>query len=90
MQTGQPGAFALLAAGTISTVLLLVVQAYWVYFDEKSKGKLVRPSKLFEKLYAYLETHYAGNKLMRYIQPEISRSETCKPEISKREGRSDK
>jgi hypothetical protein len=79
MQTGQPGAFALLAAGTLSTVLLLVVQAYWAYFDEKSKGKLVRPSKSFEKLHAYIDAHYANNKLVRYIQPE-----------SNKEGRGDK
>ena len=75
MQTGQPGAFALLAAGTLSTVLLLVVQAYWVYFDEKTKGKLVRPTKSFEKLHAYIDAHYADNKLVRYIQPKSSNKE---------------
>lgn len=40
--------------GTAFTLLLLAVQGYWIYIEEKSTGKLVRKVKLFDKIEAKL------------------------------------
>jgi hypothetical protein len=40
--------------GTMLTMLLLAVQGYWIYVEEKSTGKLVRRVKLFDKIEAKL------------------------------------
>lgn len=45
---------AYLFFGTTLTLLLLAVQGYWIYIEEKSTGKLVRKVKLFDKIEAKL------------------------------------
>ncbi len=40
--------------GTTCTLLLLMLQGYWIYIEEKSTGKLVRKVKLFDKIEAKL------------------------------------
>lgn len=52
----EPGLIpcAYLFFGTTLTMLLLGVQAYWIYIEEKSTGKLVRKVKLFDKIEAKL------------------------------------
>jgi uncharacterized membrane protein len=69
--TGHWTGFALLAAGVVFTMLLLALQAYWIYFEEKGKGSLRRSSKIFESVHASVETHFGSNKLVRLIQPVI-------------------
>jgi len=44
------GNWALLLGGTLATVLLLGLQGYWIYFEEKSKGSLKKQIPLFEKI----------------------------------------
>jgi uncharacterized membrane protein YozB (DUF420 family) len=46
---------AILIGGTVFTMVFLGVHAYWVYFEEKSKGTLKKRVELFEKI--YLATH---------------------------------
>jgi len=70
--TGHWTGFALLAAGVIFTGLLLALQAYWIYFEEKNKGSLRRSSKFFESVHAFVETRFGSNKLVRLLQPVIS------------------
>jgi hypothetical protein len=41
---------AILAGGTVFTLLFLGVHAYWVYFEEKAKGTLKKRIGLFEKI----------------------------------------
>jgi len=52
----EPGfvSVAYLFFGTTLTLLLLAVQGYWIYIEEKSTGKLVRKVKLFDKIEAKL------------------------------------
>lgn len=53
-ESGQIGDWAVLVGGTVCTLLLLGVQAYWIYFEEKEKGKLIKRVELFEKIHARL------------------------------------
>lgn len=41
----------LLLIGILATVLLVGVQSYWIYLEEKSKGTLKRRIQFFETLY---------------------------------------
>ncbi|HEY9786165.1 MAG TPA: hypothetical protein V6D17_12230 [Candidatus Obscuribacterales bacterium] len=41
---------AYLFFGTTLTILLLLIQGYWIYIEEKSKGTLVKKIKLFDKI----------------------------------------
>ncbi|MCC7529629.1 MAG: hypothetical protein IT342_13980 [Candidatus Melainabacteria bacterium] len=52
----EPGLIscAYLFFGIVLTALLLTVQGYWIYIEEKSTGKLVRKVKLFDKIEAKL------------------------------------
>jgi hypothetical protein len=45
----------MLALGTVSTLLMLGVQGYWIYFEEKHKGTLKKRIDLFERIHAALE-----------------------------------
>jgi predicted negative regulator of RcsB-dependent stress response len=63
--------FLLLAAGVVLTLLLLMLQGYWIYFEEKNKGSLKKTSKLFESIYQMVERKYAHNKLVRLLQPQL-------------------
>jgi hypothetical protein len=44
----------LLLAGIVLTVLLLGLQGYWIYFEEKAKGTLRKRVELFERIYSAL------------------------------------
>jgi hypothetical protein len=67
--TGQLSGFVLLALGILLTTLLLMLQGYWIYFEEKQKGTLRRPSKMFEGLHAFLDTRFGDNRFVKLIQP---------------------
>ncbi len=43
---------AILAAGTGLTLVLLAVQGYWIYVEEKTKGTLKRRIGMYEQIYA--------------------------------------
>jgi hypothetical protein len=43
---------AVLAAGTALTLILLAVQGYWIYVEEKTKGTLKRRIGMYERFYA--------------------------------------
>lgn len=43
---------AVLAAGTGLTLVLLAVQGYWIYVEEKTKGTLKRRIGIYERIYA--------------------------------------
>ncbi len=43
---------AILAAGTGLTLVLLAVQGYWIYVEEKTKGTLKRRIGIYERFYA--------------------------------------
>ncbi len=43
-----------LVGGTVLTILLLGLQGYWVYFEEKAKGTLRKQIKLFERIHLAL------------------------------------
>jgi hypothetical protein len=51
-----------LAGGTATTLLLLTVQGYWIYFEEKDKGKLMKRVELFEKVRKFISERKQGNK----------------------------
>lgn len=50
-----------LVFGTILTIALIVLQAFWIYVEEKSKGTLMRRVKLFDKLDAALQSGKRGD-----------------------------
>lgn len=54
-ETGGVSDWALLFGGTAATMCLLGVQGYWIYFEEKNKGKLTKRIALFESIYEKLE-----------------------------------
>jgi len=49
--------------GTILTLMLLTVQGYWIYIEEKSTGKLVRKVKFFDAIEAKLAARQQNTKL---------------------------
>lgn len=49
-ETNQFSDWLLIASGTVFTLLLLGVQAYWIYFEEKDRGTLKKRIELFEKM----------------------------------------
>jgi hypothetical protein len=58
-QVCESGTFmdwALLAAGTLSTIILLLLQGYWIYFDEKAKGSLKKHITFYEYIHAKLQS----------------------------------
>ena len=60
----EPGliSFAYLFFGTTFTLLLLAVQGFWIYIEEKSTGKLVRKVKLFDAIEAKLAARNQNTK----------------------------
>jgi len=40
-----------LAAGVLFTALLVCLQGYWIYFDEKAKGNLRKRINIFERIH---------------------------------------
>lgn len=59
---GSIGDWGLLAGGTLATVAFVMVQGYWIYFEEKSKGKLTKRVDLFEKIYKHLQDRKSVGK----------------------------
>ena len=53
---------AYLFFGITLTGLLLTVQGYWIYIEEKSTGKLVRKVRLFDKIEAKLSDRTDAGK----------------------------
>jgi hypothetical protein len=53
-QYGNWQSYLLLAGGTSLTVLLLFVQGYFIYMEEKSKGTLRKRIALFERINHWL------------------------------------
>lgn len=51
---GGLGDWGVLAGGTAATLLLLTVQGYWIYAEEKVKGRLTKRVDLFEKIDKFL------------------------------------
>jgi hypothetical protein len=47
-------AWLLLFGGIAGTLLLLGLQGYWMYFEEKAKGSLRKRIKLFETIHTAL------------------------------------
>jgi len=51
--------FAIMVSGTVTTIFLLWVQAFWIYMEEKSKGTLKKKIVHFDRLQRYLENRKA-------------------------------
>lgn len=65
--------WGLLAGGTATTLLLLSVQGYWIYFDEKAKGRLTKRVDLFEKINKFLverKDKIAAQRIKNVVEPE--------------------
>lgn len=45
----------ILASGTVLTVVLLAVMAFWMYVEEKSKGTLTKRIRVFDSIEASME-----------------------------------
>jgi hypothetical protein len=60
-ESTAPGGWLLLLGGTLATVLLVGLQGYWIYFEEKEKGTLRRRIDLFERIHAKLNKQTNGN-----------------------------
>lgn len=54
-ESGTIGDWALLLAGTVSTLGLVLLQSYWIYFEEKEKGSLRKRVEIFEKIHDSLK-----------------------------------
>jgi hypothetical protein len=54
-ETGGIADWALLAGGVVLTAALLMLQGYWIYFEEKAKGSLKKRIALFENIHSQLE-----------------------------------
>jgi len=52
-------AIAYLAVGVFLTLALVVVQAFFIYAEEKAKGNRTRTIKLFDKMYETLTKRQA-------------------------------
>lgn len=48
--------FGILIGGTLVTLALIGLQAYWIYIEEKSKGTLKKKIGLFDKIESYLDS----------------------------------
>jgi hypothetical protein len=62
------GHCAMLVSGTVATVFLLWVQAFWIYIEEKSKGTLKKKIVHFDRLQKYL----AKSQCRGEIYPPVS------------------
>lgn len=52
----------LLFAGVLLTVFFVLVQAYWIYFEEKKKGSLKKTIALFEKTHNYIAARRSNSQ----------------------------
>lgn len=46
----------ILIGGTLLTLALICLQAYWIYIEEKTKGTLKKRIGVFDKIETYLES----------------------------------
>ena len=60
-QSVSVGHVVLLVAAVLSTVMLLWIQAFWIYLEEKSKGSLKKKVAHFDKMEHWLKSE-AVNK----------------------------
>lgn len=72
MEQGRMSGAFLLATGVVSTLLLLGLQGYWIYFEEKNKGTLRRHIRLFEALHKFIEANAGPSAWIRKIQPVLT------------------
>jgi hypothetical protein len=71
---GGVAAIFTLAGGTILTLALLMLQGYWIYFEELNKGTLHRRIRLFDAVHRAISNNQrlADNRFIRLIQPLVS------------------
>lgn len=48
--------FGILIGGTLLTLALIGMQAYWIYIEEKTRGTLKKRIGVFDKIESYLES----------------------------------
>ena len=48
--------FGILIGGTLTTLALIGLQAYWIYIEEKTRGTLKKRIGVFDKIESYLES----------------------------------
>ena len=77
--TMHASGFVLLSAGVLLTGVLLMLQGYWIYFEEKNKGSLRKTSKFFEAIHKHVEAKYSTNKFVRMLQPQIAANQNEVP-----------
>lgn len=81
-QAGGISDWALLVGGTASTICLLGLQGYWIYFEEKNKGRLTKRIALFEKIHEKLE----AKRTLKVDPANESKIESQKADNAKKEG----
>jgi hypothetical protein len=67
-ETGDAVSWALLIGSTALTLLLIGLQGYWIYFDEKAKGGLRRRIELFEMIHQRIHC--------RAVTPVVAKGES--------------
>jgi hypothetical protein len=55
-QTGGLQDWCLLVGGTASTLTLLSVQGYFIYFEEKARGRLTKRVGPFERIHQFIDS----------------------------------
>lgn len=75
-QTGGLADWALLAGGTASTLALLGVQGYWIYSEEKLRGKLTKRIALFESIEKKLDERKQKNQVIPKVKSEKKEGES--------------
>lgn len=60
--SGQLGDWGLLFAGIAVTLLLVMVQGYWIYAEEKGKGRLTKRFGMYEKIYELSQSRKMGEQ----------------------------
>ncbi len=74
IESGHISEIWILLAGVVCTAVLLVLQGYWVYSEEKAKGKLGKRIALFEAIEAYLAARQSG-RVMNKTEGDCTRNE---------------
>lgn len=68
----------LLGVALIATVFLLMLQAFWIYLEEKSKGTLKRNITSFERIEQWLKTRdvAAGKNVIDSADKRVDETKT--------------
>ena len=82
-QTGGLADWALLAGGTASTLALLGLQGYWIYFEEKKRGKLTKRIALFEAIRTKIEERQSLKGIVPKPQLDIQQTQTDQVSVPK-------